>query len=128
MANLTTQARQMALSQWTDSPQSGPMLPLELTLVTAMGDADTAGDEIGGADYERQSLDLSLDGSDLVNDTEVAFTEADGTAVGFEVYDDEAQRWWYGELVDSDGQPIEVELRPGYRIAFAVGEIQLTIT
>lgn len=105
MASLTdvAEGRVLAWLLGEDDPAPvGPVLPLEVALMTANGDDSTAGTEVAGGTYARQ--ELSVDRTEGAAETgQVLRFEGiptETTVVGVEIWDsaDPAVRWWHEEL------------------------------
>ncbi|MFF8589959.1 hypothetical protein ACF061_00725 [Streptomyces sp. NPDC015220] len=82
-----------------------PTTPLKVALVTASGDDATAGTEVTGGGYSRQSLTVAASvGGATANSTDLVWSSMPAcTVVGVEVWDSASTpvRLWYGALTAS---------------------------
>ena len=82
-----------------------PTTPLKVALVTANGDDATAGTEVTGGSYARQTLTVAAAaGGATSNSADIIFSGMPAaTVVGVEVWDSEGTpvRLWYGALTAS---------------------------
>jgi hypothetical protein len=82
-----------------------PTTPLKVALVTANGDDATAGTEVTGSSYARQSLTVgAASGGATSNSADLVFSGMPAcTVVGVEVWDNAGTpvRLWYGALTAS---------------------------
>lgn len=101
--NLTNTAEDLVLD-WVNGVGSPtrPTTPLKLALVTANGSDSSAGTEVTGGSYARQSVTFtSASSGSASNNADVSFTSMPAaTVVGVEVWDSAGTpvRLWYGAL------------------------------
>lgn len=100
--NLSNTAENRTLDWLMGSSTTAPTTPLEVALVTAAGDDATAGTEVTGGSYARQTLAVGAAASGAVsNSADLVFTGMPAcTVVGWEIWDSAGTpvRWWYGPL------------------------------
>jgi hypothetical protein len=81
---------------------TAPTTPLKVALVTAAGDDATAGTEVTGGSYTRQTLTVGAASAGAVsNSADLVFSGLPAcTVVGWEIWDSAGSpvRWWYGPL------------------------------
>ena len=81
---------------------TAPVTPLKVALVTAAGDDATAGTEVVGGSYARQTLTVGAAASGAVsNSADLVWAGMPAcTIVGWEIWDSTGTpvRWWYGPL------------------------------
>ncbi len=81
---------------------TAPDPDLTVALVTAAGDDATAGTEVTGGSYARQTLTVgSASGGAVSNSADLVFSDMPAcTVVGWEIWDSAGSpvRWWYGPL------------------------------
>lgn len=99
--------------------------PIKLALVTANGDDASAGTEVTGGSYARQTITFTAaDAGSIENDSAISFTGMPGvTVVGIELYDSagSAKRLAYGALTSSR------VVTSGDTVQFASGAITLSL-
>ena len=104
--NLTDTAENLVLD-WINGVGSPtrPTTPLKVALVTANGSDSSAGTEVTGGSYARQSVTFtSASSGSASNNADISFTSMPAaTVVGVEVYDSAGSpvRIWYGALTAS---------------------------
>lgn len=115
MANLTLTASNQALAWMLGLSATGPTGTLKVALVTAVGTASTAGTEVTGGGYSRQSLVVAAPvGGATSNSADLVWTNMPAcTVVGVGVWDSAATpvRWWFGALTASRTVAAGDELR-----------------
>lgn len=84
------------------STTTAPSGALKVALVTAAGDDATAGTEVTGGSYARQTLTVGAASAGAVsNSADLIFSGMPAcTVVGWEIWDSAGSpvRWWYGPL------------------------------
>lgn len=99
--------------------------PIKLALVTANGDDASAGTEVTGGSYARQTITFTAaDAGSIENDSAISFTGMPAvTVVGIELYDSagSAKRLAYGALTSSR------VVTSGDTVQFASGAITLSL-
>lgn len=107
MANNIVQAEANRLldASFGVTSYTAPTTPMKLALVTANGSATSAGTEVTGGSYARQTLTMgSASGGANANSGSISFTSMPAaTVVGVEVYDSAGspRRAWWGALTSS---------------------------
>jgi hypothetical protein len=100
--NLTNTAENRALDWINGLTSTAPTTPLKVALVTANGDDATAGTEVTGGGYARQTLTVAAAVSGATsNSADLVFTNMPAcTVVGVEIWDSAGApvRLWYGAL------------------------------
>ncbi|MFJ4785134.1 hypothetical protein [Streptomyces sp. NPDC088794] len=103
-----------------------PTTPLKVALVTANGDDATAGTEVTGGSYARQSLTVAAaSGGATSNSADLVFSGMPAcTVVGVEVWDSAGTpvRLWYGALTASR----TVNAADDFKLS--AGELDLALT
>ncbi|MFI9244162.1 hypothetical protein ACIGXF_16590 [Streptomyces sp. NPDC053086] len=112
---LTNTAENRALDWLLGGSPTAPTTPLKVALVTAAGDDATAGTEVTGGGYARQTLSVgaSVNGA-TSNSADLVWTNMPAcTVVGVEVWDSAGTpvRLWYGPLTVSRTVAAGDELR-----------------
>lgn len=99
--------------------------PIKLALVTANGDDASAGTEVTGGSYARQTITFTAaDAGSIENDSAISFTGMPAvTVVGIELYDSAGspKRLAYGALTSSR------VVTAGDTVQFASGAITLSL-
>jgi hypothetical protein len=99
---LSNTAENRALDWLLGSTSTAPTTPMKVALVTAAGDDATAGTEVSGGSYARQTLTVGAAASgQTTNSADLVFNGMPAsTVVGIEVWDSAGTpvRWWYGPL------------------------------
>lgn len=99
MASLTDTAENRSLDWLTGNSTTAPVLPLKAALVTAVGSDSTAGTEVTGGSYARQTVAFGAAASGATTNTgDAVFAGMPAcTVVGVEVWDSAGtpQRWWH---------------------------------
>lgn len=102
MSSLTDTGENRTLDWATGNSTTAPVLPLKLAAVSAVGSDATAGTEVTGGSYARQTVAFSAaSGGATSNTADVTFTGLPaGTIAGVEVWDSAATpvRWWHMPL------------------------------
>jgi len=102
---LSNTAENRALDWLMGNSTTAPTTPLKIALVTANGDDTTAGTEVTGGSYARQTLTVgAASGGATSNSADLSFTGMPAcTVVGVEVWDSAGTpvRLWYGALTAS---------------------------
>ena len=84
------------------SATTAPVTPLKVALVTAAGDDATAGTEVAGGSYARQTLTVgAASGGAVSNSADLVWSGMPAcTIVGWEIWDSAGSpvRWWNGPL------------------------------
>lgn len=100
--NLSNTAENRALDWLMGSTTTAPTTPLTVALVTAAGDDATAGTEVTGGSYARQTLTVgAASGGAVSNSADLVWSGLPAcTIVGWEVWDSAGTpvRWWHGPL------------------------------
>jgi hypothetical protein len=103
--NLTNTGENRALDFLFGNSPTAPTTPLKVALVTANGSDTTAGTEVTGGGYARQSLAAAAAVSGATsNSTDLIYTNMPAaTVVGVEIWDSAGTpvRLWYGALTAS---------------------------
>jgi hypothetical protein len=113
--NLTNTAENRCLDFINGLTATAPTTPLKVALVTANGDDATAGTEVTGGGYARQSLTVAaaVNGA-TSNSADLVWTNMPAvTVVGVEIWDSAGTpvRLWYGPLSASRTVAAGDELR-----------------
>jgi hypothetical protein len=113
--NLTNTAENRCLDFINGLTATAPTTPLKVALVTANGDDATAGTEVTGGGYARQSLTVAaaVNGA-TSNSADLVWTNMPAvTVVGVEIWDSAGTpvRLWYGALTASRTVAAGDELR-----------------
>jgi hypothetical protein len=113
--NLTNTAENRCLDFINGLTATAPTAPLKVALVTANGDDATAGTEVTGGGYARQSLTVAaaVNGA-TSNSADLVWTNMPAvTVVGVEIWDSAGTpvRLWYGPLSASRTVAAGDELR-----------------
>lgn len=88
MASLTTTFATKVVDHNTGAASYTPTTPLKAALVTVLGSASSAGTEVTGGSYARQSVTFgSASGGVAANTGAVVFTLPACTVVGIEIWD-----------------------------------------
>lgn len=105
MDNLTNTAENRALDFINGLTATAPTTPLKVALVTANGDDTTAGTEVTGGGYARQTLTVAAAVTGATsNSADLVFTNMPAvTVAGVEIWDSAGTpvRLWYGPLTAS---------------------------
>lgn len=100
--NLSNTAENRALDWLMGSATTAPTTPLKVALVTAAGDDTTAGTEVTGGSYARQTLTVGAAAAGATsNSADLVWSGMPAcTIVGWEIWDSAGTpvRWWYGPL------------------------------
>ena len=113
--NLTNTGENRALDFILGGTATAPTTPLKVALVTANGDDATAGTEVTGGGYARQTLAVAaaVNGA-TSNSADLVWTNMPAaTVVGVEIWDSAGTpvRLWYGALTASRTVSAGDELR-----------------
>lgn len=99
---LSNTAENRALDWLMGGSPTPPDPDLTVALVTAAGDDATAGTEVVGGSYARQTLTVgAASGGTVSNSADLVFAGMPAcTIVGWEIWDSALTpvRWWYGPL------------------------------
>jgi hypothetical protein len=113
--NLSNTAENRCLDFINGLTATAPTTPIKVALVTANGDDATAGTEVTGGSYARQTLTVgAASGGATSNSADLVFTDMPAcTVVGVEVWDSAGTpvRLWYGALATSRTVAAGDELR-----------------
>ncbi|GAA2192737.1 phage tail fiber protein [Streptomyces bangladeshensis] len=113
--NLTNTGENRALDWILGGSPTAPTAPLKVALVTANGDETTAGTEVTGGGYARQTLSVGAAVAGATsNSADLVWTNMPAaTVVGIEVWDSAGTpvRLWYGPLTVSRTVAAGDELR-----------------
>jgi hypothetical protein len=113
--NLTNTAENRCLDFLLGLPATAPTAPLKVALVTANGDDTTAGTEVTGGSYARQTLTVAAAvGGSTSNSADLVWSAMPAaTVVGVEIWDSAGTpvRLWYGPLSASRTVAAGDELR-----------------
>lgn len=122
MANLTTAIAGELLDHLTNNGAYTPTFPLELALVTVLGTASSAGTEMVGGTYARQTATFGPQVNAVAsNSGQIAFTNLPaGTIVGGEIYDSVGARVLFGAFSSN------ITVNEGDDLIFDVGDLTLT--
>lgn len=98
--NLTDTGENRTVDWLFGTATTAPTLPLRMALVTAAGTDSTAGTEVTGGSYSRQTLAVAaaVNGA-VTNSADLSFTGMPAsTVVGWEIWDSAGTpvRWTYG--------------------------------
>ncbi|MFF0736882.1 hypothetical protein ACFYVK_35375 [Streptomyces chartreusis] len=100
--NLSNTAENRALDWLMGGSPTPPDPDMKVALVTAAGDDATAGTEVVGGSYARQTLTVgAASGGAVSNSADLVFSGMPAcTIVGWEIWDTAGTpvRWWYGPL------------------------------
>lgn len=103
--NLTNTAENRCLDFILGLSSTAPTAPLKVALVTASGSDTTAGTEVTGGSYARQTLTVGAASAGATsNSADVVFAGMPAaTVVGVEIWDSAGSpvRLWYGTLAAS---------------------------
>lgn len=125
MANLTLTASNQALAWLFGLSATAPDGSLQIALVTANGTASTAGTEVTGGSYARQTLTVAAPtGGATSNAADIEFAGMPAcTVVGVEIWDSATSpvRWWHG-AVDTPRT-----VAAGDDVRFIAGELDITL-
>lgn len=122
--SLTDGAENRTLDWLAGHSTTAPTLPLKLALVTVIGSDASAGTEVVGGSYARQTLTLSTaaNGS-YSNNADITFAGMPAcTVVGFEIWDSAGTpfRWWWGTTSSN------VTVSGGASFVVSSGQLPLT--
>lgn len=102
MASLTNTAENRVLDWITGNSTTAPTLPLKCALVTALGSDASAGTEVTGGSYARQTVSFSAAASGATTNSGLLRwdTMPAATVVGVEIWDSAGTpfRWLHGPL------------------------------
>lgn len=98
--SLTDGAENRTLDWLFGHSTTAPTTPMKLALMTVNGNDASAGTEVEGGSYARQTITTSTAASgQMSNDADITFAGMPAcTVVGFEIYDSAGTpfRWWWG--------------------------------
>ena len=124
--NLTNTAENKMLDALVGTASYSADTPIKLALVTANGNDATAGTEVSGGSYARQTITFNAAASGSIdNDVVISFTNMPTcTVVGIELWDSAGTpaRLAYGSLTASKA------LTSGDTLEFAIGSITLSLS
>lgn len=101
MANLTSTFDNKILDHINLVTSYTPTTPLKLALVTVVGSAGSAGTEVAGGSYARQTITFAAASSGTAaNSNAITFTLPACTVVGVEIWDNAGTpvRLWFGTI------------------------------
>ncbi|WP_306317226.1 MULTISPECIES: hypothetical protein [unclassified Streptomyces] len=117
MADNLSNTAENLLMDWLNGvgTPTRPTTPLKVALLTAIGDDATAGTEVAGGAYTRQSLAVAAAaGGATTNSADLLWTGMPAcTIVGWEIWDNASTpvRLWYGPLDASQTLPAGSEFK-----------------
>lgn len=127
MANLDqAEAHRLLNASLGVATYTEPTTPMKLALLTANGSATSAGTEVTGGSYTRETVTLGSASGGATSNTNVV--EFDGmpecTVTGFEIWDNAGspRRAWFGAL------PEPRDFEAGDSARFGIGELDITLT
>lgn len=134
MGNLVTvEANAILTSSVTGSAYTAPTAPIKLALVTVIGTATTAGTEVTGGSYARQTITWgTASAGAIANATSaVTFTGMPGpiTIVGIDIWDSNGtpvRRWW--GVLGTSGSPVTKSVNSGDTVTFAIGSLSIALS
>lgn len=125
MSSLTDAAENHTLNWLTANSTTAPTGPLKVALVTSNGSDSSAGTEVTGGSYARQTVTFSAASSGATsNSGTLTWTTMPAcTVVGVEVWDSNGApiRWWWGALAASKS------VNAGDTFTIAAGDLDLTM-
>lgn len=123
---VAAEANRLLDASWGTASYTAPTTPMKVALVTVLGTATTAGTEVTGGSYARQTITMTSSSSGSNSNTAVInFTNMPATTVvGIDVYDSNAtpRRCWFGPLATSR------TTAAGDTVSFAIGSITSSLT
>lgn len=121
---VAAEANRLLDASWGTASYTAPTTPMKVALVTVMGTATTAGTEVTGGSYARQTIAMTSSSSGSNSNTAVInFTNMPAvTVVGIDVYDNAGRRTWFGPLATSR------TTAAGDTVSFAIGSITSSLT
>jgi hypothetical protein len=110
---------------WTmGNSATAPTAPMKLALLTATGSDSSAGTEVTGGSYARQTVTVAAASSGATsNGSDVSFTVMPAcTITGWAIYDSAGTpfRWWHGALTASK------TVNAGDTVTILAGDLDLT--
>lgn len=125
-ALVATEANRLLDASFGTATYTAPTAPVKLALVTVIGTATTAGTEVSGGSYARQTLAMgaaasgSCSNSGVINFTNMPVA----TVVGVDVYDSAGtpRREWFGALTTNR------TTAAGDSLSFAVAALVASLT
>jgi hypothetical protein len=124
--NLTTTLANKIIDHLNLTASYTPTSPLKLALVTVLGSAATAGTEVTGGSYSRQTIAFSAASAEVaVSSGTVTFTGMPaGTVVGMEIWDSAGTpvRLWWGPVAASR------TFTAGDNAIFAAGQVSVSLS
>lgn len=104
-ALVTTESNRLLDASFGTATYTAPTAPMKLALVTVIGTASTAGTEVSGGSYARQTLAMAAAASgSCANSGVINFVNMPiATVVGVDVFDSAGtpRREWFGSLTTS---------------------------
>ena len=123
MSNLTLVNAGDLLDHLTGTATYTPALPYTLALVTVLGDASTAGTEVVGGSYARQTVAFGAEsGGVAANTGTITFSDMPAvTVVGGELYDNAGVRRFTGPF------SANITVNAGDDLVLDAGDLTLTV-
>jgi hypothetical protein len=121
--SLTDGAEIRTLDWLAGHATTAPTTPLKLALMTVNGNDASAGTEVVGGSYARQTITLSSGVNPMSNNADITFPGMPAcTVVGFEIYDSAGTpfRWWWGAA------SANVAVTAGASYVVSAGQLALT--
>lgn len=124
MGSLTDTGETRVLDWTVGNSTTAPTGPMKLALLTATGTDSSAGTEVVGGSYARQTItfDAAATGA-MANSNTVTFSSMPAcTVTGWAIYDSAGSpvRWWHGAL------DVAKTLNSGDDFVVAIGDLDLT--
>jgi len=123
VGSLTDAAEIRTLDWLAGHSTTAPTLPLKLALLTVIGSDASAGTEVVGGSYARQTITLASGVNPMSNNADITFAGMPAcTVVGFEIWDSAGTpfRWWWGATSSN------VVVSAGASFVVASGQLPLT--
>lgn len=123
-ALVATEANRLLDASFGTATYTAPTAPVKLLLVTVLGTATTAGTEVTGGSYVKQTLAMgaaasgSCSNSGVINFAGMPIA----TVVGVDVTDNAARRSWFGALTTNR------TTAAGDSISFAIASLVASLT
>jgi len=124
VGSLTDTAETRVLDWIVGNSTTAPTTPMKLALLTATGSDSTAGTEVVGGSYTRQTITFTAAASGAMsNSNTITFSTMPAcTVTGWAIYDSAGTpiRWWHGAL------DVAKALNSGDDFIVAIGDLDLT--